>query len=69
MRKIVIKIFRSLRSPSSLYRNLSRALTVDQKLKLFTQLQQFSSTYSTKIAFLIKKHGESQTKFGDTSRT
>ena len=26
---------------------LSRALTLDKKLKLFTQLQQFCSTYST----------------------
>ena len=68
-KKIVIKIFSLLRLPSSLYSNLSRALTLDQKLKLFTQLQQFCSTYSTQIAFLLKHMVKSPGKCGDTSRT
>ena len=69
MRKNSYKIFGSLRSPSILYRNLSRALTLDQKLKLFKQLQQFCSTYSTQIAFFIKNMVKSPGKCGDTSRT
>ena len=54
MRKIVIKIFGSFRSPSSLYLNLSRAHTLDQKFQLFMQLQQFCSTYSTHLLSLSK---------------
>ena len=67
MRKISYKIFASLRSPSSLYLNLSRALTLDKKFKLFLQLQQFFSTYSTQL-FLIKNMVKSAGKCGDTSR-
>ena len=36
------------------YRNLSRAPTKDQKYKLFKQLQQFCSTYSTQWLSLSK---------------
>ena len=68
MRKISYKIFGSLRSPSSLYLNLSRALTLDKKFKLFLQLQQFCSTYSTQLLSLAKNMVKSAGKCGDTSR-
>ena len=69
MRKIVVNIFGLLRSPSSSYLNLSRALTLDKKFQLFKQLHQFCSTYSTQLLSLSKIIMKSAGKCGDTSRT
>ena len=42
------------------------ALTLDQKLKLFTQLHQFCSTYFTQLLSLSKHMVKSAGKCGDT---
>ena len=45
---------------SSLYLNLFRALNLDKNLKLFMQLKQFCSTYSTQWLFLLTITGRVQ---------